>query len=174
MSHAKTTSSEISFSRRQRNQSNLIGPDENRVRLQIRMWIWHQINAPPNLPVGWVRSKQECGLSSCYVWHVGCSHPRDNVPSIFTSLLHTLPVQDGPPTLKALLDFLLIIMTPPNYTAQKMKRGGSYPCGSDRGLLWLGGLVWSSLCFTSCCVPSTPMASEQWAILGLAETNAAI
>lgn len=47
MSHAKTTSSEISFSRRQRNQSNLIGPDENRVRLQIRMWIWHQINAPP-------------------------------------------------------------------------------------------------------------------------------
>lgn len=29
---------------------------------------------------------------------------------------------------------LLIILTPPNYAAQRMKGGGSYPCGSDRGL----------------------------------------
>lgn len=38
---------------------------------------------------------------------------------------HTLTVQHGPPTLKAPLGSLLIIMTPPNYTAQKMKGGGS-------------------------------------------------
>lgn len=75
--------------------------------------------------------------------------------------LHTLTVQDGPPTLKTVVHFLLIFVTPPNYTAQKMKRGGGYPGGSDRGLLWLGGFVGSSLCFTSGCVPSTPMASGQ-------------
>lgn len=39
----------------------------------------------------------------------------------------TLTVQDGPPTLKTVVNFLLIFMTPPNYAAQKMKRGGSYP-----------------------------------------------
>lgn len=28
------------------------------------------------------------------------------------------------------------------------------------------GIEWRSLCFTPCCVPSTPLASGQWAILG--------
>lgn len=41
------------------------------------------------------------------------------------------PMRDGPPTLKAVVNFLLIFVTLPNYTAQKMKRGGGYPYGSD-------------------------------------------
>lgn len=75
-------------------------------------------------------------------------------------------VQDGPPTLKTVVNFLLIFMTLPNYAAQKMKRGCGYPHGSRWGLLWLGGASWHSLCLTSHCVPSTPLACGQWAILG--------
>lgn len=48
-------------------------------------------------------------------------------------------VQEGPPTLKTVVNFLLIFLTLPNYAAQKMKRGCGYPHGSNRGLLWLGG-----------------------------------
>lgn len=49
------------------------------------------------------------------------------------------PMQDGPPTLKTVVNFLLIFMTLPNYIAQKMKRGCGCQYGSDRGLLWLEG-----------------------------------
>lgn len=56
----------------------------------------------------------------------------------------TLTVRDGPPTLETVVNFLLIFMTPPNHTAQKMKGGGSSARGSGPGLPWLGGLGRSS------------------------------
>lgn len=63
----------------------------------------------------------------------------------------------------------------PNYAAQKMKRGRRSPRGSRRGLPWLGGLSRRSPRLTSPCVPSTPLASGQWAILGASGgTSAAI
>lgn len=90
--------------------------------------------------------------------------------------LHTLTLSmQTTNTWWSTFNFLLIFMTLPNYTVQKMKRSGGYPNGSHGGLPWLGGLVWRSLCFTSRCVPTTPFSL--WTMNhsgGFAWTNIAI
>lgn len=123
------------------------------------------------LPVRGVLSRQECELPSyppvtSDTW--GAVNPK-TASHLFSQVLGchtglhalTLTVQAGPPTLKTVVSVLLIFMTSPNHTAQKMKGGGRSARGSRRGLPWLGGLGWSSLCFTSCCAPSTLMAPGQ-------------
>lgn len=91
-------------------------------------------------------SRQECERSSCYVWSVGRSGPKDNA-HLFSQVLRchtprhtlTLPEPPGPPALGSVVSALLIFLTSANYTAQKMKRGGGGVWGSRRGLVWLGG-----------------------------------
>lgn len=128
------------------------------------------------------RSGQECRLSWCYVWYMGRSEPKDNVPTIFTSPWMSAAGCRGAPTLLRSLDhqraehrstLCLSCWPRPNYAAQEMKRGRRSLPGSRQGLWWLGGLRWRPFPLRpppasprSPWAPSSPLASGQWAILG--------
>lgn len=77
-------------------------------------------------PAGQARSSLECSLSPCYVWYVGRSGPKDNVPSIFTSpwmspasARTNTAVRAGPPTRGAAVSSLLIFVTPSKLRSTK-------------------------------------------------------
>ena len=76
------------------------------------------------------------------------------------------PVQDGPPTLETVVNFLRIFMTFQITQHKRWNVAAAIRTGHTKDSYGLGGLAWRSLCFTPHCVPSSPLASGQWAFLG--------
>lgn len=135
--------------------------------------------------LGRARSGQECRLSWCYVWYMGRSEPKDNVPTIFTS--PWMSAADGRSALALLHSWTTSTLStgqlsayladPLQITLHKRWNVAAAPCpGHSRDSGGSGGLRWCPFPLLpppasprSPWVPSSPLAPGQWAILGSLE-----
>lgn len=139
------------------------------------------------LPVsGRARSGQECRPSWCYVWYMGCSEPKDNVPTIFTSPWMSAAGCRWCSDTAALAGTTSALNTgqlsayladPVQITLHRRWNVAAAPCpGHGWGSGGSGGLRWRPFPLLpppasprSPWVPSSPLAPGQRAILGSLE-----